>query len=188
MENSNIFIRKYQKGERKQVQDICLVTGAENILQHEEMKNMLLTAFCNYYIEREPYNCFVALDGEKVVGYILCAENAAVWAESFQDNYVKNLVKSELMEFYKGIIDTPLKYINEYPAHLHIDILPSYQRMGIGTKLMDAIISHLKVKGVPGLMLSVASDNIKGIKFYEKYGFTVLDCNLHEIVMGMRMM
>ena len=49
---------------------------------------------------------------------------------------------------------------------------------------MDALLAHLKIKGVPGLMLSVASDNDKGIHFYKKYGFKVLERTGQEIVMG----
>lgn len=187
MTNNNIFIRGYQENDRAQVQKICLVTGSEQEVQQKEQQDMLLTAFCNYYIDKEPYNCFVAMEDEKAVGYILCAEDSNIWAEYFQNNYVANLENSPLTAFYRGIMVSPLRYANEYPAHLHIDILPDYQRMGIGFNLMNALLSHLKAKGVQGLMLSVASDNIKGINFYEKYGFTILAHTPHEIMLGMHL-
>ena len=48
-------------------------------------------------------------------------------------------------------------------------VLPSQQRKGLGTKLMDACISHF---GNPRrITLEVEEGNQKGIAFYRKYGF-----------------
>lgn len=181
--SKNIHIRGYQEADRVQVQEICIATGG-TIFEQKEMQDLLLTAFCNYYIEQEPENCFVAVDGDHVVGYILCARDCGVWAETFEENYVTKAPVDGLKMFYKGTMDMPQKHAGEYPAHLHIDILPEYQRMGIGFKLMDALISHLKALGVSGLMLSVAGDNTKGKNFYGKYGFSVLEQTSVEIAMG----
>lgn len=180
---NDISIRSYKSSERGQVQAICIATASDPAFQRKEMQELMLTAFCNYYIEKEPQNCFVAADGEKIVGYILCTENSAVWAELFRKEYIPE--ESPMKAFYQGTISTPMKYAEKYPAHLHIDILPEYQRKGIGMQLMDALTAYLKFKGVPGLMLSVASDNEKGIHFYEKYGFRVLERTSQEIIMGM---
>jgi ribosomal protein S18 acetylase RimI-like enzyme len=186
MEHS-ISIRKYQESDRAQVQTICLATGSDQATQNKAFQDMLLTAFCNYYIEQEPDNCFVATDGQKAIGYILCAENADVWAKNFQELYVDRMDNEAMKPFYSGIMNSPLQFASEYPAHLHIDILPEYQRMGIGSKLMNALVQHLKDKGIRGLMLSVACDNVKGRQFYKKYGFQVLAETPHEIVMGIQL-
>lgn len=78
-------------------------------------------------------------------------------------------------------------FAKEYLAHLHIDIAGDYQRQGIGTKLIDALIEHLRKKSVKGLMFSVAIDNEKGLGFYRKYGFKELGCDEREIFMGLKM-
>ena len=57
-------------------------------------------------------------------------------------------------------------------AHKHFGRLP---KEGLGHKLMDALIGHLREKGVSAVMLGVGADNQKGINFYKKYGF-------HEIM------
>ncbi len=49
-------------------------------------------------------------------------------------------------------------------------VLPSHQRKGIGSKLMDAAIQHFR--GVAKVVLEVEEGNKKGISFYKKYGFT----------------
>ncbi len=49
-------------------------------------------------------------------------------------------------------------------------VLPSQQRKGIGSKLMDAAIKHFK--GAGKVVLEVEDGNQKGISFYSQYGFT----------------
>ncbi len=49
-------------------------------------------------------------------------------------------------------------------------VLPSHQRKGIGSKLMDAAIQHFR--GAAKVVLDVEEGNKKGISFYRKYGFT----------------
>jgi ribosomal protein S18 acetylase RimI-like enzyme len=49
-------------------------------------------------------------------------------------------------------------------------VLPSQQRKGLGTKLVDACISHFG--NPPKITLEVEEGNQKGIGFYRKYGFT----------------
>lgn len=103
--------------------------------------------------------------------------------EIFGEIY-SNLEKNPLKGFYQGIMAAPIRYADRYPAHLHIDILPEYQRQGIGFQLMDTLTVHLREQGVPAVMLSVAGDNEKGKNFYRKYGFQVLEETPNEIVMG----
>lgn len=185
VKNRQVKIRPYRKLNREMVQNVCLETASIEGAFEEPIRSMMLTAFCNYYIEEEPEQCFVAVDGEQVVGYILCTKDSNEWAERFLRKYVSNLKEGSLKSFYQGTMESPIKYAERYPAHLHIDILPKYQRQGIGFQLMDALTAHLREQGVPAVMLSVAGDNEKGKNFYRKYGFQVLEETPHEIVMGL---
>ena len=45
-----------------------------------------------------------------------------------------------------------------FPAHLHIDIVASAQRQGLGTKLMEAQLAHLTELGAVGVHLGAGSD------------------------------
>ncbi len=49
-----------------------------------------------------------------------------------------------------------------------------YRNNGIGSKLMNNVISILKNRGIKYLDVECYSDNIKSLKFYEKYGFKSL--------------
>ena len=182
-----VLIRPYDAKDHDRVQYICVGTGPEMLNERPEMRDFLLNAFCNYYIEKEPQNCFVAADKDQAIGYILCAENTKAWAEVFPGPYAPEDPQNPIGLFYEGSKAMPLKFAEDYPAHLHIDILDDYQRQGIGFRLMDALTAHLRAKGVPGVMLSVGADNEKGKNFYRKYGFSVLEETEHEIGMGLRL-
>ncbi len=184
--SSNIIIRKCNSEDAEAVRAICVETSS-GILQKPEMRHFLLTAFCNPYIAHEAENCFVAEDEATgtVAGYILCAEKTEDFAEMYQREYVQKETDKYIKKALAGILDTTLAYAKEYPAHLHIDLSPQYQHRGVGTQLMDALVRHLRHKGIKGMMLCVASNNEKGISFYNKYGFRMLEKREQEAVMGL---
>jgi len=65
------------------------------------------------------------------------------------------------------------KIRQEYPAHLHINLLPGFQTAGMGSKLMTHYLSHLKNQGADGVHLATTSLNEKAVPFYQKHGFEV---------------
>ncbi|MET0353639.1 MAG: GNAT family N-acetyltransferase, partial [Plantibacter flavus] len=60
----------------------------------------------------------------------------------------------------------------QYPAHLHIDLLPETQGMGVGRRLIDAFCGLLAERGVPGVHLGVGVSNTGAQQFYQRTGFT----------------
>ena len=167
-----ITIRSYEKKDREAVENICVVTAVP-VLQKGPMKKALLDVWCNYYIEREPENVFVAAnDEDETVGYILCAESFDRWKETFLKEYIPPFKNPVGYALGKGTVPEHEKYKDLYPAHMHIDILPEYQHQGIGPRLLEAERENLRNKGVKGLMLCCGADNEKGLGFYRKAGFT----------------
>lgn len=59
-------------------------------------------------------------------------------------------------------------------AEVGISVVKDYWGMGIGSALMEAIISFAKEHGIRQLNLEVRSDNERAIRLYEKYGFQKL--------------
>lgn len=170
-------IRPYEEKDRDNVRFVCLNSEGPCRMR-KGRQNFLLTTYCDYFIEKEGRNCFVACDeNDKAIGYILCAENYDKYKEVFDRDYVPRIKKYELKFRATARLSTLFqeKYKKEYPAHLHIDILPGYQRMGLGHKLMDALCENLKTKGVKGVCLTVWAGNKKGRNFYEKYGFSLIE-------------
>ena len=57
-----------------------------------------------------------------------------------------------------------------------IAVRPEYQRQHLGSMLMEEILKECSIKKVRHLTLEVRESNVKGINFYQKYGFkTVLN-------------
>ena len=79
------------------------------------------------------------------------------------------------------VIDYP-----DYPAHLHIDILPRAQKKGIGLKMMNHFIKYLGKQNVKGLHLGVDIKNDSAIRFYKKYGLITLEEKIDSLVLGIR--
>ena len=50
---------------------------------------------------------------------------------------------------------TQFKWTEDYPAHLHIDILPLAQKKGYGSKLITVFIKQLNYLNVKGVHLVV---------------------------------
>ena len=165
-------IRPYQEKDKNNVRNICIETSVGHEAPVKE-KLFILNLYCDYYIEQEPQNCFVlADDNDAAVGYILCSEN--------MKKYLKNtctyraLIRSKgLMKYLYswGEIIAHLPASKKCKAHMHIDILPSYQHKGYGTQLINALKENLSSKGIHSVMLVVNSSNKNAVKFYKKNGF-----------------
>ena len=169
-------IRKFESKDFEATKYVCLndmlgKEGYEKIIEYVEIM------FCRYYLEKEPENCFVAVDeNDNVVGYTYGVKDYDTYQENFAD-YINAVAELEnrrflseaLIEMYDHAI-----YKKDYPAHLHIDILPDYQSKGIGSKLIKAFCDNLKEQGVKGVMLIVGCENDGARRFYERNGFTLL--------------
>lgn len=182
-------IRPYEEKDKKRVEAICLSTENPDVNGKRNMiSKMMLTVFCHYYIEREPENCFVAVnEKDEAAGYILCAADFPTWERNFTELYLKKSLNPVTKAMGKGTIGGLKPYGADYPAHLHIDLAESCQRQGIGTRLVNTLLEHLRDNGVSGIMLSVAADNEKGLSFYKKCGFQELGRTKREITMGKKL-
>lgn len=77
-----------------------------------------------------------------------------------------------------------LPYAKEYPAHLHINLLEPYRRMGLGRQLMDALEQALRAQGCAGVSLCVNAGNHGAMRFYESCGFQVLGHHPGSVAYG----
>ena len=133
--------------------------------------------YCNYYIEQEPQNCFVAVDdNDNAVGYIICAENYEKYEKVFSDIYLPQAASISARRYVEAKLDmlSHAMFKNTYTAHFHIDIDEAYQRAGVGSLLVSTLKSHLRKKDLSGVMLVCGADNVPAINFYTKNGFKSL--------------
>lgn len=171
-----IVIRKMRTEDRQAVEHICLATAPAVLNSTAKMREYTLLLYNRYYT-RMAGDSFVAVNSDDLpIGYILCAPDYEKYRKGFFENELKSIRKLGMMKYFsaKSEVLSMKKRAEDYSAHLHIDILPEYQHMGIGGKLMQALLNHLKNESVKGVMLTVSSTNKNGIAFYKKCGFTAL--------------
>lgn len=189
-----MIIRHYEEKDKEKVRFICLNSEGPCKMTPDE-RHFILTTYCDYFIEQEGRNCFVAVDeNDDAIAYIICAENFDNYKETFLAEYPVRL--DENMRVWDGnaremslaSFKLQEKYKKDFPAHLHIDVLPAHHRKGIGHQLVDALSAHLKAKGIPGVMLTVGGGNLRGQAFYKKYGFEHLETIGDDVAFGLRLL
>ncbi|KAK6535697.1 hypothetical protein TWF694_002147 [Orbilia ellipsospora] len=153
--------------------------------------------WCLPYIRLCPEYCFVVDDGDgNAVGYVVCAPDNVTFAERFREEYIPILESLDPI-LKKPPMDPPADWgkeltlgvlqclyspeellhpvcprlIEEYPAHLHIDILPEFQRKGFGKELMEALWARLRKDDIPGVHLVMEAGNVNAQKFYLAIGY-----------------
>jgi GNAT superfamily N-acetyltransferase len=150
--------------------------------------------------------CYVAEHEFRPQGYIVAAPDTIafrqwmdnVWLPPLRERYPQpfppEMVNSEIektiistfhqIQFPMFTDDKP--WYKDYPAHLHIDLLPCLQGKGCGRLLVNSLCEELARQGVPGVHLGVGTNNQGAIAFYQKTGFTVLVEAPWILVMGKR--
>jgi ribosomal protein S18 acetylase RimI-like enzyme len=66
------------------------------------------------------------------------------------------------------------RVVADYPAHLHIDLLPEGQGRGGGRALMEHFLAAVRERGADGVHLYVGLANTGARAFYAKLGFKPL--------------
>ncbi len=132
--------------------------------------------YIDYYAIYSKDSCFVALDGEEVVGYIIAEPCLECYRRHFLIDYMPTAIslRPEFEQYLKNEIRVYEKYHNQYDAHLHMDVKPGHQRKGIGTMLIQREFAHLKEIGCKGVMLTVSPSRIGANSFYEKNGMELI--------------
>jgi len=169
---------------------ICLLTGnygtsAEHL---HTLGELLGLVYAEPYVLMRGTYAFVLVDQpdegeEEVVGYIIGAYETPEYEQEMAREYFPRLAEKYPIDgegteadkhFYK-MFAKPSKTGEEitaiYPSHLHIDILPAYQRSGWGRKMVDTVVQHLSSKGYKGVWAGIDSRNEEGRKWYVKLGF-----------------
>ena len=71
--------------------------------------------------------------------------------------------------------ENPHVDLEQYPAHLHINVEAAMRGFGLGRGLMSTYLDQLRELGVPGVFLDTTDLNEAACRLYESLGFKVLD-------------
>ena len=194
-----LHIRQASISDLPYINEICLKTGLGGNDASESVsdKHIIAQYFATPYLYFEIDSCFVLENKSAPVGYILGVKSTIrfnhwmnkAWLPDVRKLYPASM--KSISNFEKFLIDLIHKdcnlpdFLNDYPSHLHIDLLPIAQQKGYGKKLIMTFISNLKASGSSGLHLAVGIKNKSAIAFYKAIGFEVLKKESKSLFMGL---
>jgi regulation of enolase protein 1 (concanavalin A-like superfamily)/ribosomal protein S18 acetylase RimI-like enzyme len=184
------FVRPYAPSDRDTLRDICVRTGLEGGDSRHLYPDpdLLPSVFAAPYAELESGLAFVLDDGRgRAVGYVLGTADTEAFVRAFRHDWLPRVgdrhprpagTPGTPSEEIAELLHTPermlLPELAGHPAHLHIDLLPEWQRKGYGRTLMQALLRALRARGAGAVHLSMVTSNTAARAFYDRLGFEVL--------------
>ncbi len=187
------WIRDGLLTDREAAYYICMKTGdhgADGEPFFREDPDALGRIYVEPYLRFELGLALMLEDEEGVCGYALAARDS----RSFYDRYDSEIRPDLMGRFpdpdgegadWDRVRETyhcyhhpdhffPEPY-DQYPAHLHIDLLPRAQGGGWGRKLIEALLDRLRALDVAGVHLGMSGVNVSAYGFYRHLGFEELE-------------
>ncbi|WP_221327546.1 GNAT family N-acetyltransferase [Actinoplanes sp. L3-i22] len=178
-------IRPYRPADLAAVYDICVRTAdlggdARGRYSTDELMGDL---FAGPYVHLEPDMAFVVDDGGAAVGYVVGTADTATFVKRYRDEWIPLIgekypvppppprtPEQDMVALHFHPERMIVAELADHPAHLHIDLLPPYQRRGFGRQLIDAFVRKAQV----GVHLGMVTTNVRARAFYDRVGFTEL--------------
>ena len=194
-------IRAYHASDFVALYRVCLLTGdsgqdASALFKDPEL---LGHVYVGPYLTYEPDFCSTLTQDGVPCGYVLGARDTAAFYACCEREWYPTLraryplpaqddrsPDAELVRLMHAV-DHERLGLADYPAHLHIDLLPAAQGKGQGRRMIETLMARLRVLRVPGVHLGVSALNTGAIQFYARMGFEVLQAHETWIAYGMRL-
>jgi ribosomal protein S18 acetylase RimI-like enzyme len=197
----SLEIRPFHMSDLSSLYRICLLTGNSGTDASELFSDPDLIGhfYAAPYAVLEPELCFVLVNSGSPRGYILGTHNSETfyhrcekeWFPSLRTRHPLSPAADSLLEqriiqlIHEG--HKPNDDLKLYPAHLHIDLLPETQGMGMGRKMIEIFNSKLVELDIPAVHLQVGKKNEGAVQFYERVGFQRIKEYEHSIAFGMKL-
>ena len=196
-----MIIRPYRPADRDKLYEICLLTGAdgEDASQSYVVPTLLGEVYVGAYLEFAPDLAWVAEQNGEPAGYVLGTADTwsfemhceAEWWPELRAQYPLGSQSSHADSAIVDLIHRPPTaepgVLASYPAHLHIDLLPTLQGHGAGRALIGTLLAELTSRGVPGVHLGVSLANVRAVGFYQHLGFSTVRVGADYFILGKRL-
>ena len=197
-----MLIRRASPEDESALYDLSLRTGDEGRDATDIYTDPRLIGhvYVGPYLALEPDLAFVLDDGQPA-GYVLGARDTVdfdrrcerQWWPPLRERYPDPPTdrpwtpneRLQHMIHHPPRLDRVL--LAEYPAHLHINLLPRAQGAGHGRRLITRLLAELRATDAAGVHLVTGARNRRAIGFYDRIGFRTLQTNLGAVVMAMRL-
>jgi ribosomal protein S18 acetylase RimI-like enzyme len=182
-------IRRYQPGDHDAVYDICVRTAdaGGDARGKYRSDDLMPDLFAGPYVFLEPRFAFVLDDAGKAVGYVIGTPDTAAFARGYRERWIPRLAdrypvppvppvtpEDEMLALHYHPERLLWPGLDQYPAHLHIDLLPGFQGSGYGRQLIEAFCGCVAEAGAAGVHVCVVTENARALGFYDRLGFTGL--------------
>jgi len=182
-------IRPYRPEDRDDVYRICVLTGESGgDATGLYPADLIPDVYAGPYLEFEPELAFVVDTGDGVAGYVIATADTRRFAERYREEWLPRFTTryprpdpDTVPQHVSQMIDAGYRpermlipEVDDYPAHLHIDILPGHQGAGWGRALMSTLLDALADRGVARMHLTMSPANTGARAFYDRLGFTEL--------------
>lgn len=201
---SSLFtLRPYRAGDLLALYDVCLRTGDSGADASGLYRDPMLLGhyYAAPYATLCPDTTFVLDNGVRATGYVLgvpdshafAARCEAEWFPVLRSLYPLPAAADTsrdarmIRAIHRGIRPPSADWASQYPAHLHIDLLPVAQGGGHGRRLMHTLFAALATTGAAGVHLGVGLRNLNAQGFYLRLGFQELERGEASVTYGLRL-
>ncbi|MBX3421927.1 MAG: GNAT family N-acetyltransferase [Pirellulaceae bacterium] len=171
---------------------ICLKTGdhgGDGEPFYRDDPDALGRIFVGPYLAFEPELSLMLEDDDGVCGYAFGSRDSHAFYQRYETQWRPHLcaqfpmpsgdpstwTRSQLVHswYHQPDYYCPEPY-QQYPSHLHIDLLQRARGGGWGRRMMQEIMQRLRQAGSPGAHLGVSVRNQPAMGFYRTLGFQEL--------------
>jgi GNAT superfamily N-acetyltransferase len=139
------------------------------------------------YATLDPDLVVMAADEEGVAGFVLGAVDTVSWEARLEQIWWPQLRRrypapdpeargswtpdQRRMSMIHHPERAPIQVVREFPAHLHLNLLPRHQGRGVGTQLFHAWLRLANGRGASATHVGVNRANARAMAFWSKMGF-----------------
>ncbi|AYN38003.1 GNAT family N-acetyltransferase [Streptomyces dangxiongensis] len=183
-------IRPYRPADREAVADVCVRTahnGGDSRAIYPDPR-LMPALFAEPYCRFDPDLAFVLDDGTgRAVGYVVGTADTERFVRDLRRSWIPRLAgrypkptapprtpTEEMIHLLHQPERMLVPELAGFPAHLHIDLLPDWQRRGYGRGLLHTFLAALSGQGVRAVHLGMVTANTAARAFYDRLGFHVI--------------
>jgi len=186
--NETTLVRPAELRDLEAVYAICLKTGdaGRDATGQYRDPNLIGHIYAGPYLALDGLISFVAEDGSGIFGYAVGAADTRAyeqrlereWWPSLRERYPEPVETSDggsaddhrIRALHRPAV-VPEAIVADFPAHVHMNLLPRARGRGVGTRLLDAWVEAARLQGVAAVHAGVSAANEAGLAFWKARGF-----------------
>ena len=189
---NDCVIRPARPGDQAGAYHVCLKTGdsgRDGEPFYRDDPDALGRIFVGPYLAFEPELALILEDEQGICGYALGALDSRAFFARYEAEWRPKLCRQfpapqgdpgrwtrvqTVYSWYHNPDYTVPEPYEEYPSHLHIDLMVRAQGRGFGQRMMEHVMTNLRARGSPGVHLGMSVLNTPALGFYQRLGFKEL--------------